>query len=234
MNKILEQLDTFKDRSNQIGEWFEMDKVLDTRENLPRSGFGSKNSIVTPKRLRRLTRVNILKFYAFSIHCYGCEAWKLNRVRWRKIDVFEIWCQRKMGEILMLRPNFQRRDPKDLEKKEIALRRHPTKEIKILWPHQRERQHTNNYTVRWNPRNTPTRSTMQHLVHIHQGVDSAEGRGMCQNGCRPQLPLGCHLASTFVKKTIPPVYLGNWFNTFNQNNIFSIFHLFYKTLECMF
>ena len=43
------------------------------------------------------TRLNILNCYIFSIYCYGCEAWTLNKVLERKIEVFEMWCLRRMG-----------------------------------------------------------------------------------------------------------------------------------------
>ena len=55
------------------------------------------HKILTSKRLKMSTRLNILKCYVFSIYCYGCEAWTLTKILERKIEVFEMWCLRKMG-----------------------------------------------------------------------------------------------------------------------------------------
>ena len=55
------------------------------------------HKLLTSKRLKMSTRLNILKCYVFSIYCYGCEAWTLNKVLERKIEVFEMWCLRMMG-----------------------------------------------------------------------------------------------------------------------------------------
>ena len=56
------------------------------------------HKILKSKRLKMSTRIKILKCYVFSIFCYGCEAWTLNKVLERKIEVFEMWCLRKMGK----------------------------------------------------------------------------------------------------------------------------------------
>lgn len=48
----------------------------------------------------------------------------------------------------MVRFHLKREGPTDFENKMIALYRHPTKKIEILWAHQKEKQHTNNGTRR--------------------------------------------------------------------------------------
>ena len=73
------------------------DKEVETRGNIARSKFCSMHKILSSKRLKMSTRLNMLKCYVFSIYCYGCEAWTLNKVLERKIEVFEMWCLRKMG-----------------------------------------------------------------------------------------------------------------------------------------
>ena len=95
---ILEQVDTFKYLGTQIKDDLKTDKELETRENIARSKFSSMHKILTSKRLKMSTRLNILKCYVYSIYCYGCEAWTLTKVLERKIEVFEMWCLRKMGK----------------------------------------------------------------------------------------------------------------------------------------
>ena len=34
-----------------------------------------------------------------SIFCYGCESWTLSKVLKNKIEVFEMWCFRRLGNI---------------------------------------------------------------------------------------------------------------------------------------
>ena len=91
-------MDTFKYLGTQIKDDLRTDKELETRENLAKSKFSSMHKIFTSKRLKMSTRIKILKCYVFSIFCYGCEAWTLNKVLERKIEVFEMWCLRKMGK----------------------------------------------------------------------------------------------------------------------------------------
>ena len=86
--EILEQVDCFKYLGTQIKDDLKTDKELDTRENIARSKFSSMYKILTSKRLKMSTRLNILKCYVFSIYCYGCEAWTLNKVLEKKIEIF--------------------------------------------------------------------------------------------------------------------------------------------------
>ena len=87
-NETLEQVDTFKYLGTQIKDNLKTDKEIETRENIAKAKFCSMNKILTTKRLKMSTRLNILKCYVFSIYCYGCEAWTLNRELKRKIGFF--------------------------------------------------------------------------------------------------------------------------------------------------
>ena len=97
-NETLEQVDTFKYLGTQIKDDLKTDKEIEAREKLAKSKFCAMHKLLTSKRLKMSTRLNILKCYVFSIYCYGCEAWTLNKVLERKIDVFEMWCLRMMGK----------------------------------------------------------------------------------------------------------------------------------------
>ena len=152
--------------------------------------------------------MNTLKFYVFSIYCYGCEAWTLKKVLERKIEFFLNVVLKKDGKIQMVRPHFEREGAKDLENKTLTFAKHQRKEIKVFWSYQKEGEHSYNSSRGQNGGEETKRQTSQHLVCGHQGMDRAKGRGMQQDGCRSE-PVGCHLASTFVEKMTSPGNPGN-------------------------
>ena len=49
------------------------------------------------------------------------------------------------GQVQMVRPHCQREGPENTENQEIAVEQHSREETKILWTHQKKRQHTDNY-----------------------------------------------------------------------------------------
>ena len=77
----------------------------------------------------------------------------------------------------MVKPYIKQNGSKDLEERNMTLDRHHTKKFEILLAHKKERQQTNNCTRRDHSREMSTRSTKQHLVRRHQGVDRAEWDG---------------------------------------------------------
>ena len=42
------------------------------------------------------TKVYLAKAMAFSVVMYGCESWTIKKAECRKIDVFELWCFRRL------------------------------------------------------------------------------------------------------------------------------------------
>ena len=49
-------------------------------------------------------RLRVLKCYVWSTLLYGCEAWTLSSVMFKKMEAFETWLSRKM---LMKRQDHQ-------------------------------------------------------------------------------------------------------------------------------
>ena len=56
-------------------------------------------SILTSRKLKISTKLRIVKCYIYSIFCYGCESWTLSKALEAKIEVFETWCFRRLGNI---------------------------------------------------------------------------------------------------------------------------------------
>ena len=42
------------------------------------------------------TKVHIVKAIVFSVVLYGCESWTIRKTECQRIDVFELWCWRKL------------------------------------------------------------------------------------------------------------------------------------------
>ena len=43
-----------------------------------------------------LTKVHIVKAMVFPVVMYGCESWTIKKAESQRIDVFELWCQRRL------------------------------------------------------------------------------------------------------------------------------------------
>ena len=44
-----------------------------------------------------LTKVHLVKAMVFPKVMYGCEIWTINEAEHRRIDIFELWCWRRLG-----------------------------------------------------------------------------------------------------------------------------------------
>ena len=42
------------------------------------------------------TKVQTIKAKAFPVVTYGCESWTIKKAEHRRIDVFELWCWRRL------------------------------------------------------------------------------------------------------------------------------------------
>ena len=98
-NEVLEQIEKMKYLGTQITVDIKTDVEIDTRSNFAKAKFSSMSKILTSKRLKLKTRLKILKCYTYSIFTYGCEAWTLSKVLEDKIEAFEMWCLREIGQV---------------------------------------------------------------------------------------------------------------------------------------
>ena len=42
------------------------------------------------------TKVRLVKALVFPVVMYGCESWTVKKAEHRRIDVFELWCWRRL------------------------------------------------------------------------------------------------------------------------------------------
>ena len=46
------------------------------------------------------TKVRLVKTVVFPVVMYGCESWTLKKAEHQRIDVFELWCWRRLLRVL--------------------------------------------------------------------------------------------------------------------------------------
>ena len=54
------------------------------------------NRILKSRDFTLPTKVSIVKSMVFPVMAYGCESWTIKKVECLRIDVFELWCWRKL------------------------------------------------------------------------------------------------------------------------------------------
>ena len=54
------------------------------------------DSVLKSRDITLLTKVCIVKAMIFQVVIYGCESWIIMKAERRRIDVFELWCWRKL------------------------------------------------------------------------------------------------------------------------------------------
>ena len=54
------------------------------------------NSILKSRDITLPTNVQLVKAMVFPLVMYGCESWTIKKAECRRIDVFELWCWRRL------------------------------------------------------------------------------------------------------------------------------------------
>ena len=76
---------------------------------LGRKVMTNLDSIFKSRDITLPTKVHLVKAMVFPVVMYGCESWTVKKVERRRIDVFELWCWRKL---LRVRKEIQPVHPK--------------------------------------------------------------------------------------------------------------------------
>ena len=63
--------------------------------------FGRKvmsnlDSILKSRDITLSTKVHLVKAMVFPVVMYGCESWTIKKAEHQRIDVFELWCWRRL------------------------------------------------------------------------------------------------------------------------------------------
>ena len=54
------------------------------------------DSILKSRDITLPTKVHLVKAMVFPVVMYGCESWTVRKAELRRIDVFELWCWRRL------------------------------------------------------------------------------------------------------------------------------------------
>ena len=54
------------------------------------------DSILKSRDITLPTKVHIVKAVVFPVVMYGCESWTIKKAEHQRIDVFELWCWRRL------------------------------------------------------------------------------------------------------------------------------------------
>ena len=54
------------------------------------------DSILKSKDITLPTKAHLVKAMVFPVVMYGCESWTIKKAEHRRIDVFELWCWRRL------------------------------------------------------------------------------------------------------------------------------------------
>ena len=54
------------------------------------------DSILKSRDVTLPTKVRLVKAIVFPVVIYRCESWTVKKAECRKIDAFELWCQRRL------------------------------------------------------------------------------------------------------------------------------------------
>ena len=63
---------------------------------LGRKVMTNLDSILKSRAITLPTKVRLVKAMVFPVVVYGCESWSIKKTERRRIDVFELWCWRRL------------------------------------------------------------------------------------------------------------------------------------------
>ena len=63
---------------------------------LGRKVMTNLDSILNSRDITLTTKVHLVKAMIFPVVMYGCDSWTIKKAEHRRIDAFELWCQRRL------------------------------------------------------------------------------------------------------------------------------------------
>ena len=67
---------------------------------LGRKAMTNLDSILKSRDITLSTKVRLVKAMVFPVVMYGCESWTIKKAERQRIDVFELWCWRRLLRVL--------------------------------------------------------------------------------------------------------------------------------------
>ena len=66
---------------------------------LGRKVMNNLDSILKSRDITLSTKVHLFKAIVFPVVMYGCDSWTVKKAECRRIDVFELWCWRRLSRV---------------------------------------------------------------------------------------------------------------------------------------
>ena len=63
---------------------------------LEREAMKNLDSVLKSRDVSLLTKVHTVKAMVFPVVIYGCENWTIKNAECRRMDVFQLWCWRRL------------------------------------------------------------------------------------------------------------------------------------------
>ena len=67
---------------------------------LGRKALSNIDSMLKSRDITLPTKVHLVKAMVFPVVMYGCESWDIKKAECQRIDVFELWCWRRLLRVL--------------------------------------------------------------------------------------------------------------------------------------
>ena len=96
MGKQWKQCQTFFGRGSKITADGDCSHEIKRCLLLGRKVMTNLDSIFKSRDITLPTKVCLVKAMVFPVVMYGCESWSVKKAEHRRIDVFELWCCRKL------------------------------------------------------------------------------------------------------------------------------------------
>ena len=96
MGKQWKQCQTFFWWGSKITAYGDCSHEIKRRLLLGRKVMTKLDSILKSRDITLPTKVHLVKAMVFPVVMYGCESWTVRKAELRRIDVFELWCWRRL------------------------------------------------------------------------------------------------------------------------------------------
>ena len=96
MGKQWKQCQTFFWWGSKITADGDCSHEIKRRLLLGRKVMTKLDSILKSRDITLPTKVHLVKAMVFPVVMYGCESWTVRKAELRRIDVFELWCWRRL------------------------------------------------------------------------------------------------------------------------------------------
>ena len=101
---------------------------------LGRKAMNNLDSILKRRNITLPTKVCLVKVMVFPVVTYGCERWTIKKAEHWRIDVFELWCWRRLLRVPWTTMSILLVHPKGDQSWIFIGRTDAEAETPILWP----------------------------------------------------------------------------------------------------